>query len=126
MKREELVNLAKKIDVCHKWGDNVVTEDIYFCKAKLVRNSNYNDFIVVRSYRTDVALFDIVSGIMYVFGYYSSTTVQHICKAMILLSQQGYNVNDKVNLYVTSRISAKKGNLLINEDFESLIQLHNI
>lgn len=126
MKREDLVNLAKKIDVCHKWGDNVVTENIYFCKAKLVRNNKYNDFVVVRSYRTDVALFDVVSGIMYVFGYYSSTTVQHICKAMILLSQQGYNVNGKVNLYITSRISAKKGYLLIKEDFESLIQLYDI
>ena len=60
------------------------------------------------------------------FQHVSPTTAQHICKAMILLSQQGYNVNDKVNLYVTSRISAKKGNLLINEDFESLIKLHNI
>lgn len=126
MKREDLVNLAKKIDICHKWGDDIATENIYFCKAKLVRNNKYSDFIVVRSYRTDVALFDIVSGIMYVFGYYSSTTVQHICKAMILLSQEGYKVNDKINLYVTSRISTKKGNLLINEDFESLIQLYDI
>lgn len=75
MTRKELINITlREMD---KLSGNI--ERINHCKA-FIKTVTPNFYIVV-SYYTPVAVYVKTTGTMYVFGFYSQTTQQHIRKA---------------------------------------------
>ena len=100
-----------------------LVERLYFCKAWIVIPDN-SDFIILRSYSTIVAAFQRSTGILWVFGFYSNTTVQHIAKFRNWIRyefQTGWNYPATVRLYnnsCTGKCAAQKN---IEDDFASVI-----
>lgn len=75
MTRKDLINITlREMD---KLSGNI--ERINHCKA-FIKTVTPNFYIVV-SYYTPVAVYVKTTGTMYVFGFYSQTTQQHIRKA---------------------------------------------
>lgn len=75
MRRKDLINITlREMD---KLSGNI--ERINHCKA-FIETVTPNFYIVV-SYYTPVAVYVKTTGTMYVFGFYSQTTQQHIRKA---------------------------------------------
>lgn len=52
---------------------------LYSCKAWIL-HPDFSDFLILQSYTTVVAAFQFSTGILWVFDYYSHTTVSHIAK----------------------------------------------
>lgn len=80
-------------------------EQLYYCKAWIFMPDN-SDFLILQSYSTIVAAFQRTTGILWVFGFYSNTTAQHIAKFKNWIRygfQTGWNYPKKVNLYNDSR-----------------------
>ena len=67
------------------------------CTATVYR---YSDIIVLKSYSTIVAWYDIERGVLLVYNYYSPTTQQHICKFM---HDYCKGMHTRLNGYVNSR-----------------------
>lgn len=97
-------------------------EQLYYCKAWIFIPDN-SDFLILQSYSTIVAAFQRTTGILWVFGFYSNTTAQHIAKFKNWIRyrfQTAWNYPKKVNLYNDSRTGkrAARKNL---DDFASVI-----
>ena len=98
-------------------------ERLYNCKAWVYMPDN-SDFIILRSYSTIVAAFQRSTGILWVFGYYSSTTAQHIAKFHNWVRyeyQAGWNYPRKVNLYNDSKTGKRAARKNLDDDFASVI-----
>ena len=61
----------------HALGSRI--QQLYNCKAWIFMY-DYSDFIILQSYTTIVAAFQRSTGILWVFGFYSNTTAQHVAK----------------------------------------------
>jgi hypothetical protein len=80
-------------------------EQLYCCKAWVFMPDD-SDFLILQSYSTIVAAFQRTTGILWVFGFYSNTTSQHVAKFGNWIRyefQTGWNYPKKVNLYNDSR-----------------------
>lgn len=80
-------------------------EQLYYCKAWVFMPDN-SDFLILQSYSTIVAAFQRTTGILWVFDYYSHTTVSHIAKFQNWIRyelQTGWSRPYTVNLYNNSR-----------------------
>lgn len=67
---------------------------------------DYSDFTILQSYTTIVAAFQRSTGILWVFGFYSNTTAQHVTKFKNWIRykyQTGWNYPVTVRLYNDSR-----------------------
>lgn len=98
-------------------------EQLYNCKAWIVNLDN-SDFIILQSYSTIVAAFQRSTGILWVFGFYSNTTAQHIAKFRNWLRyayQTGWNYPIIVRLYNDSRTGKRAARKNIEDDFASVI-----
>lgn len=98
-------------------------QQLYNCKAWIFMNE-YSDFIILQSYTTIVAAFQRTTGILWVFGFYSNTTSQHVAKFRNWLRyefQTGWDYPKKVNLYNDSRTGKCAAQKNINDDFASVI-----
>lgn len=98
-------------------------QQLYNCKAWIFMHE-YSDFIILQSYTTIVAAFQRTTGILWVFGFYSNTTSQHVAKFMNWIRyefQTGGNYPKKVNLYNDSRTGKCAAQKNINDDFASVI-----
>ena len=98
-------------------------ERLCYCKA-LVYMPDNSDFIILRSYSTIVAAFQRTTGILWVFGFYSHTTAQHIAKFRNWIRyeyQAGWNYPRKVNLYNDSRTDKRAARKNLEDDFASVI-----
>lgn len=98
-------------------------EQLHNCKAWIFTPDN-SDFLILQSYATIVAAFQRSTGILWVFGFYSHTTVQHIAKFGNWLRyefQTGWNYPKKVNLYNDSRTGKRAARKNIDDDFASVI-----
>lgn len=98
-------------------------EQLYYCKAWVYMPDN-SDFIILRSYSTIVAAFQRSTGILWVFGFYSNTTAQHIAKFRTWLYYEfktGCSLPHRVNLYNDSRTSKRAARLNLVDDFASVI-----
>ena len=79
MTRRDLINITlKEMD---KPLRNI--KRINYCKAFIVEATP--NFYIIVSYYTPAAVYIKSTGSMYVFGFYSSTTQMHICKAANIL-----------------------------------------
>jgi hypothetical protein len=98
-------------------------EQLYCCKAWVFMPDN-SDFLILQSYSTIVAAFQRTTGILWVFGFYSNTTAQHIAKFKNWIRygfQTGWNYPKKVNLYNDSRTGKRAARKNLDDDFASAI-----
>lgn len=98
-------------------------QQLYNCKAWVFMNDNF-DFTILQSYTTIVAAFQRSTGIIWVFGFYSKTTAQHVAKFKKWIQykyQTGWNYPIIVRLYNDSRTSKRVARKNIEDDFASVI-----
>lgn len=98
-------------------------EQLYYCKAWVFMPDN-SDFLILQSYSTIVAAFQRTTGILWVFDYYSHTTVSHIAKFWNWIRckyQTGWNYPKRVNLYNDSRTGKRAARKNLDDDFASVI-----
>lgn len=98
-------------------------EQLYCCRAWIFMPDN-SDFLILQSYSTIVAAFQRTTGILWVFGFYSNTTAQHIAKFKNWIRygfQTGWNYPKKVNLYNDSRTGKRAARKNLDDDFASVI-----
>lgn len=98
-------------------------ERLYYCKAWVYMPDN-SDFIILRSYSTIVAAYQFSIGILWVFGYYSTTTAQHVAKFRNWIRyeyQAGWNYPCTVKLYNDSRTGKRAAHKNLDDDFASVI-----
>lgn len=96
---------------------------LYSCKA-LIMHPVFSDFLILQSYSTVVAAYQFSTGILWVFGFYSNTTSQHIAKFRNWIRYEyrtGWNYPRKVNLYNDSKTSKRAASKNLEEDFASVI-----
>lgn len=98
-------------------------KQLYSCKAWIFTPDN-SDFIILQSYTTIVAAFQRTTGILWVFDYYSHTTVSHIAKFRNWIRyelQTGWSRPYTVNLYNNSRTGKRAAQKNVKDDFASVI-----
>ena len=96
---------------------------LYSCKAWII-HPDFSDFLILQSYSTIVAAYQYSTGILWVFGHYSTTTAQHIAKFRNWLRyefQTGWSRPYKVNLYNDSKTSKRAARKNLDDDFASVI-----
>lgn len=98
-------------------------QQLYKCKAWIFM-LDYSDFTILQSYTTIVAAFQRSTGILWVFGFYSNTTAQHVAKFKNWIRykyQTGWNYPVTVRLYNDSRTGKRAARKNIEDDFASVI-----
>lgn len=98
-------------------------KQLYSCKAWIFTPCN-SDFIILKSYSTIVAVFQRSTGILWIFDYYSHTTVSHIAKFRNWIRyelQTGWSRPYTVNLYNNSRTGKRAAQKNVKDDFASVI-----
>lgn len=98
-------------------------EQLYTCKAWVYMPDN-SDFIILKSYSTIVAAYQRTTGIVWVFGHYSTTTAQHVAKFWNWILHNyciGWNYPRKVNLYNDSKTGKRAARKNLDDDFASVI-----
>ena len=96
---------------------------LYYCKAWIIK-PDFSDFLILQSYSTIVAAYQFSTGILWVFDYYSATTVQHVAKFCNWIRYEyrtGWNYPCKVNLYNDSRTGKRAARKNIEDDFANVI-----
>lgn len=96
---------------------------LYSCKAWIL-HPDFSDFLILQSYSTIVAAYQFSAGILWVFGYYSATTAQHIAKFRNYIRYKyitGWNYPRKVNLYNDSKTGKRAARKNLDDDFASVI-----
>lgn len=98
-------------------------QQLYSCKAWIFMH-DYSDFTILQSYTTIVAAFQRSIGVLWVFGFYSNTTAQHVAKFKNWIRykyQTGWNYPVTVRLYNDSRTGKRAARKNIEDDFASVI-----
>lgn len=98
-------------------------QQLYNCKAWIFMH-DYSDFTILQSYTTIVAAFQRSTGILWVFGFYSRTTAQHVAKFKKWIHhkyQTNRNYPETVRLYNDSRTGKRAARKNIEDDFASVI-----
>lgn len=96
---------------------------LYSCKAWIL-HPDFSDFLILQSYSTIVAAYQYSTGILWVFGFYSNTTAQHVAKFRNWLRYEfrtGWNYPRKVNLYNDSRTGKRAARKNLDDDFSGVI-----
>lgn len=96
---------------------------LYTCKAIII-HVEYSEWLVLKSYEKVVAAFQVSTGILWVFGFYSNTTAQHIAKFCKWLQNEyntGWNYPRVVRLYNDSRTGKRAARKNLDDDFASVI-----
>lgn len=96
---------------------------LYSCKAWIL-HPDFSDFLILQSYSTIVAAYQFSTGILWVFGYYSATTAQHVAKFRNWIRckyNTGCNHPHKVNLYNDSKTGKRAARKNLDDDFASVI-----
>ena len=96
---------------------------LYNCKAIIV-HVEYSELLILKSCEKVVAAFQVSTGILWVFGFYSSTTAQHVAKFCKWLRDEyntGWNYQRTVRLYNDSKTSKRAARKNLDDDFASVI-----
>lgn len=96
---------------------------LYYCKAWII-HPDFSDFIILQSYSTIVAAYQYSANILWVFGYYSVTTAQHVSKFRNWLRYEfktSLNYPRVVRLYNDSRTGKRAARKNLDDDFASVI-----
>ena len=120
--RSDIVKAVESQSDLHLGG---YKERLYSCKA-LILHPDFSDFLILQSYSTVVAAFQFSTDILWVFGFYSNTTVQHIAKFRNWVRYKyntGRNYPRTVKLYNDSRTSKRDARKNLDDDFASVIDI---
>jgi hypothetical protein len=94
---------------------------LYYCTAWIIK-PDFSDFLILQSYSTIVAAYQFSTGILWVFGYYSATTAQHVAKfSNWIRYNTGWNYPRKVNLYNDSKTGKRAARKNLDDDFAIVI-----
>ena len=118
--RSDIVKTVENQSDLHLGG---YKKRLYYCKAQIIYPV-FSDFIILQSYSTIVAAYQRTTGILWVFGFYSQTTAQHIAKFRTWLYYEfktGRRLPQKVNLYNDSRTGKRAARKNLDDDFASVI-----
>lgn len=94
-----------------------------YCTAWIIK-PDFSDFLILQSYTTIVAAYQFSTGILWVFGYYSATTAQHVAKFRNWIRYKyntGWNYPVTVRLYNDSRTGKCAARKNLDDDFASVI-----
>jgi hypothetical protein len=120
--RDELMAAAKYFSSLPQGG---YTQQLYNCKSTIIC-PDFSDLAILKSYSTIVAAFQYSTGILWVFGFYSHTTCQHVAKFKNLIrykySFKSWDFPQCVKLYNDSRTGKKAAKKNHDDDFASVIQ----
>ena len=118
--RSDIVKTVEKQSDLHLGG---YKERLYYCKAWII-HPEFSDFLILQSYSTIVAAYQYSTAILWVFGFYSNTTAEHISKFRNWLCNNyniGWNYPRKVNLYNGYRTGKRAAQKNLDDDFASVI-----
>ena len=96
---------------------------LYTCKAIIV-HVEYSEWLVLKSYESVVAAYQVSTGILWVFGFYSNTTAQHVAKFCKWLRNDyntDWNYQLTVKLYNDSKTGKRAARKNLDDDFASVI-----
>ena len=96
---------------------------LYSCKAWIL-HPDFSDFLILQSYSTIVAAYQFSTGILWIFGHYSTTTAQHVAKFRNWVSckyNTGGNYPKTVRLYNDSKTGKRAAQKNLDDDFASVI-----
>lgn len=121
MTRSEIVDQV--LEAYYSGYPRTHTERLYTCKAWVYMPDN-SDFIILQSYSTIVAVYQRTTGIVWVFGYYSATTAQHVAEFRNWVRYKyntGWNYPVTVRLYNDSKTGKRAARKNLDDDFASVI-----
>ena len=98
-------------------------KQLYSCKAWIIK-PDFSDFLILRSYLSIVAAYQYSTGILWVLGYYSATTVQHVAKFRNWIRYKyntGWAYPKIVRLYNDSKTGKRAARKNLDDDFASVI-----
>lgn len=96
---------------------------LYSCTAWIIK-PDFSDFLILQSYSTIVAAYQFSTSILWVFGYYSATTAQHVAKFRNWVRYKyntGLNYPKTVRLYNDSKTGKRAARKNLDDDFASVI-----
>ncbi len=101
---------------------DITGKRLYSCNASIIQ-SNYSKWILLRSYSTIVAAYDKNTEILFVFGYYSNTSVQHVAKFQKWLQKEmNPRPVKRINLYNDSHTGKRAAQKNLSDDYASVIE----
>ena len=118
--RSDIVKTVESQSDLHLGG---YKERLYSCKA-LILHPDFSDFLILQSYSTIVAAYQYSTDILWVFGFYSNTTSQHVAKFRNWIRYKyntGWNYPRIVHLYNDSRTGKREARKNLDDDFASVI-----
>ena len=121
MTRKEIIN---KVYNAYYSSYPVCFKRLYTCKAIIV-HVEYTEWLVLKSCEKVVAAYQVSTGILWVFDFYSHTTAQHVAKFCKWL-QNDYNIcwnyQRTVKLYNDSKTGKRAARKNLDDDFASVIE----
>ena len=118
--RSDIVESVESQSDLHLGG---YRERLNSCEA-LILHPDFSDFLILQSYSTIVAAYQYSTGILWVFGFYSNTTSQHVAKFRNWIRytyRTGWNQPRIVHLYNDSRTGKRDARKNLDDDFSSVI-----
>ena len=118
--RSDIVKAVEYQSSLHVGGSK---SRLYYCTAWIIK-PDFSDFLILQSYSTIVAAYQHSTGILWVFGFYSNTTAQHVAKFCKWL-RNDYNTSRNyqrtVKLYNDSKTGKRAARKNLEDDFASVI-----
>ena len=118
--RSDIVKAVDHQSTLHVGGSK---SRLYYCKAWIIK-PDFSDFLILQSYSTIVAAFQYSTGILWVFGHYSTTTAQHVVKFSNWIrykTKTCWNYPKTVRLYNDSKTGKRAARKNLDDDFASVI-----
>lgn len=118
--RSDIVKTAENQSDLHLGG---YKNRLYYCTAWIIK-PDFSDFLILQSYSTIVATYQFSTNILWVFGYYSATTAQHVAKFSNWIRckyNTGWNYPKVVRLYNDSKTGKRAAQKNLDDDFASVI-----
>ena len=118
--RSEIVESVESQSDLHLGG---YKNRLYYCKAWIIK-PDFSDFLILQSYSTIVAAYQYSTNILWVFGFYSTTTAQHVAKFRNWIRNKyntGWNYPATVRLYNDSKTGKRAARKNLDDDFASVI-----
>lgn len=96
---------------------------LYTCTAWIIK-PDFSDFLILQSYSTIVAAYQFSTSILWVFGFYSNTTSQHVAKFRNWIRYKyrtGWDYPRVIRLYNDSRTGKRAARKNLEDNFASVI-----
>ena len=118
--RSDIVKATENLSTLHIGG---YKSQLYTCKAWIIK-PDFSDFLILQSYSTIVAAYQFSTSVLWVFGYYSATTVQHVAKFRNWIRYKyntAWDYPKTVRLYNDSKTGKRAARKNLDDDFAGVI-----